>query len=516
MLVPNFSTNQYIDAPTLNAAAAAVSGDMQLAMGGNTAGLINPTSASYTTSGLSVTASLPSPFAVLFGNGVLAQAFGTTTGQSTSSYTVSFAGVVPASGSVTAYLVASYQQIQQNSISVIGPPVGHPDYNPNFQPYTAYELNVDSLALSATSGAPDNATTFELFRCTLAAGATGIVPVQGFAVYSEQESPPTTAGGFVNQFRNATFDIWNRGTSGSITAGTSGYTADGWVIGSAGATTAWAQATGLGLSVYSLKLTGAVGVTDTYITQRIESFLAAKFAGRYVTVQARILNNTGATLTPTLTVAHLNSSDIGVSNPWPGGSITTDISAQPLQTIAGGASGVVFYRFLGNANTGNGMAVTLDFGAALSSAAKNLLIAELDIRADVYVDTPEMRPISIEQPICARYLPSLTSGGYSGDVFLGICGCYTNNTNNFVGWQYGTPTRVVCSGITISNAAHFIISTSNGGAVTLSSLTSVSFGIQGMELEPIATSTTNLSQGNAILLGTANAAASIIVTGAEL
>lgn len=175
MNTPQYSLFEFLNAGGFNAASQAVSGDFAaLASGISIPGLIHPDSATATPTALVVNVAAPLPFQILFGSGVLASAHGTVTGQDTQSYAVNFAGVVPASGSVTAYLIASYQQIQQGAYQVVGPPVGHPDYNPNFQPYIAYATLVDSMALSASITPPDNSTTFELGRCTLAAGATGV------------------------------------------------------------------------------------------------------------------------------------------------------------------------------------------------------------------------------------------------------------------------------------------------------------------------------------------------------
>lgn len=181
METPNYSSKQYIDAPSLNNAFGAVSGSLALLAGtfGFQGGLIHPDSLSLTPSGLAISVTAPAPFGVLFpqssGAAIIAQAHGTVQGQDTQSYSATFSGLVPASGSITAYLVATYAQIYQSATQIPGPPPGHPDYNPNFQPYTAYTLLTDSLAIATTSGVPDNVATFELARTTLSAGATGIV-----------------------------------------------------------------------------------------------------------------------------------------------------------------------------------------------------------------------------------------------------------------------------------------------------------------------------------------------------
>lgn len=171
-----FYDEQYVDAASLNRLSATVSGDFGLSNSSLAIpGLLFPEAATLAATGLSVGATLTAPFGVLFANGVISQAHGVLTNADTQSYVVNFAGLVPGSGSVTAFLVASYASILQQPFQVIGPQAGHPDYNPSFAPYTAYAQQVDSLALSATTTPPDGATTFELARGTLAAGATGIV-----------------------------------------------------------------------------------------------------------------------------------------------------------------------------------------------------------------------------------------------------------------------------------------------------------------------------------------------------
>ena len=90
-------------------------------------------------------------------------------------------------------------------------------------------------------------------------------------------------GGLVNKWRNAPLDVWQRGTSMTVT--TSGqYTADGHFVLPTGASVAVAQASGRSLSVNSLKITGATSVTDVQLKQPIESYVAAMLtsSGRHL------------------------------------------------------------------------------------------------------------------------------------------------------------------------------------------------------------------------------------------
>jgi len=123
-------------------------------------------------SGMVATVGLPNPWGLVTSGGVMVRAHGTVTNQDTTSYTASFSGLVPVSGTRTAYLAATVLTIQQNPVPIPGPPPGHPSWNPNFVPTVGYASQVYSVALTAVSGAPDNVNSFELFRTTLTPAQT--------------------------------------------------------------------------------------------------------------------------------------------------------------------------------------------------------------------------------------------------------------------------------------------------------------------------------------------------------
>lgn len=203
MITPQYAQYEYVNAQNLNAAAGAVSGSLaQFVSGSLLPGIIRPDVVAITYPGgliVNVAAPLPSQFA--FGTGILASAHGTQTGTDTSSYSVNFSGVVPVSGIATIYLAAQASTVQENPYQVIGPPPGHPDYNPNFQPYTAYATILDTLTLIATAMAPDNINTLEIARGTLAAGATGIAALT--TLYQQRAAP--TAGTRTQQLSGTQF-----------------------------------------------------------------------------------------------------------------------------------------------------------------------------------------------------------------------------------------------------------------------------------------------------------------------
>lgn len=175
MDIPVTANGQFVDSVLLNQAVTTTMSSMRsIGLRMHTYGLFNPTSMTITPASLVLSVQVPAPFAVLFGDGSLVAAHGTTNYNDTSAYSVNMASLVPGVGSVTAYVVASKTTISQTLTTVIGPPPGHPDYDPTFAPYEFGETSQETLAITGTTTVPDNSTTFELCRVTLSAGQVTI------------------------------------------------------------------------------------------------------------------------------------------------------------------------------------------------------------------------------------------------------------------------------------------------------------------------------------------------------
>lgn len=140
-------------------------------------------------SGMVGTVGLAAPWGVVSASGVIIRAHGNLTGQETTTYSVDFTSLVPSTGSALVYLIATLMQIQQNPFPLTGPPPGHPSFNPNFVPVTAYATNAYTVALNAVSGGIDNISTFELARTTLVPGQ---VAISSFSVQGWQRAAPRT------------------------------------------------------------------------------------------------------------------------------------------------------------------------------------------------------------------------------------------------------------------------------------------------------------------------------------
>lgn len=153
MRQPNFSNNEFVDQTNLNTAMSSISQSIGSAIQAlHTAGLINDQMLGLNVSGNVITLSAPPPFAVLFPTGQVSGANGLVNGETNFSYALDTTLLIPTSGSVIVNIVAELSEIYQDPIQIVGPPVGHPDFNPNFVPYTAYAYlqNTVNFQLSST------------------------------------------------------------------------------------------------------------------------------------------------------------------------------------------------------------------------------------------------------------------------------------------------------------------------------------------------------------------------------
>jgi hypothetical protein len=295
-----------------------------------------------------------------------------------------------------------------------------------------------------------------------------ITPNEGMTLWvNDEDTPYTYSGfawistvanfqyGFANKLRNPGFDIWQRGTSGTITAGTPAHTADGWAVGSTGANVTWAQTPGNTLSAFSVKITGNTSVSDAFLRQRIESYLCYPVANKSLIFQAMIYNNTGASITPTLTVKHA-----GAADNW--SSPVTDVSAVSLGSCANATWTKVNYSFTAHASSGSGLEIMIDFGATLNSNAKSVQITETDLRIGALITLPEMRPIFAELPFNKRYYNRL---GGTTNFMIGAGEMFTTISAEIV-HLFGQEMRVAP---TITNSGSAIMKINASGVTRTSS-----------------------------------------------
>jgi hypothetical protein len=343
-------------------------------------------------------------------------------------------------------------------------------------------------------------------------------PVYPISATSSSLSNTTAIGGYLNKFRNPGFDVMQRNSTATITAGTPAYSFDGWIIGSTGANVIYSAGSPASTPNFTtenfLNITGATNVTDTFIKQRIESLIAAPLAGQTVTAQITIYNTCGTPITPTITIKVPNSADN-----W--GSSTTVINGATLQTAANAVWTTLSYTFICPVSAVNGLEVAFDFGAALNANTKSISFTGADIRvttnlttgqtASLNIPLPELRNIQTELAYCQRYLPVFNSQNTANNIAMGQC---ISSTQAFVVFTFNVPTRALTTTLAISSPAHVSLSAANG---TLTGCSSALFDNPSLYSATIQfTVASGLSAGNATIATFTNASGQIIFAGAEL
>jgi hypothetical protein len=174
MDTPIYSPKQYLSSTALTTSDSLLSSSVVAAIASLCgSGLIEYEQASFTTpTALVQNITFGTSFLAIFANG-LSQAHGTTPNADTQTYSVDLTPLVPITGSQVVYLYLTYFSLGMAPVTIVGPPSGHPNYDPTFQPYTANTYNRDSFSVGAGTTIP--AGSLEIARTTLTAGQTGSV-----------------------------------------------------------------------------------------------------------------------------------------------------------------------------------------------------------------------------------------------------------------------------------------------------------------------------------------------------
>lgn len=328
----------------------------------------------------------------------------------------------------------------------------------------------------------------------------------------------TQTGGFLNKLRNASINIWTRGTS-ALTATTSGnYTADGWIVKTTGASVTVARATNSrtgALTLYGLQITGAASVTDVIVKQRIESYFAAALAGKTVTVQAQIFNNTGGSITPQISTNYATAQDNFSS-------VTSDLAAVNLQACANGVWTQVAYTFTPSTNAINGYEVVFDLGNNFSTNGKTAIITETDIRETTGIAAgltslpppPDLLDYATDAVISQRYLP-VWHFEASANPVVDCSGQCFSTTQALVSLSIAVPCRAAPTGVVTSAASHFAIGTAGLGSQACSSFSFTSGTLSNTVLT--ATVASGLVAGNVgSLIALSSTDCFVYATGGEL
>jgi hypothetical protein len=203
---------------------------------------------------------------------------------------------------------------------------------------------------------------------------------------SNSGSPCTFSapGGFLNVLRNASLTAWFHGCVASActitTAG--GWCAEGvWVVPTgASVTCQQAAAANNAAPYYSMKITGASGVTDVKIRFVVESLQANLLTSQNVTFQLRWVNGAGGTVTPQLLTNYAGSQDN-----W--GSPSPDLAATNMQSCTSAALCNPAYTLTVTNNGTPGYEFVADLGNNFSTTGKSATLYGFDARV-----TPGVAP----------------------------------------------------------------------------------------------------------------------------
>ncbi|KAI94105.1 hypothetical protein T281_12890 [Rhodomicrobium udaipurense JA643] len=305
-------------------------------------------------------------------------------------------------------------------------------------------LQADLAALATTVAAKATQADFEALATAVSEKA------------AQAELAVVVGRGLVNKFRNGSFAIAQRGTSGSVTAGATAYTLDGWQVSAAGAAVAWSQVWNTNIAGATIRLQrSAAGLTVCTLQQRIESYLAAELLtyakeARPVTVQFVVYNGTASAITPKIAAGYATARDNF-------GTVTADLAATNLQTIAAGATGIVSYTFIPSVNIANGLQIQLQFGSALNSTSGYVHVGRADIRATPGIapglnsapPPAELRDPMSELALCQRYFckshAALVAPGSA--VGGGACGIVLTTNTSGSGANISSPFPVTMGGL---------------------------------------------------------------------
>ena len=294
--------------------------------------------------------------------------------------------------------------------------------------------SLSSRATASRPGPPSAHRRDHLCRRFRIGRHGGLVPAppagsaaSGFALLANGLwGAPTSASGFVNKFIDANFDVAFLGNSGSVASGATAYTLEGWLISATGIAAAWSSFTKpIWPGTHSKDCRRPIPVGLLASPNISKSGIAAELLDvssgpRAITVQFAIYNGTSSAITPTLSTGYASTRDAF-------GTVTADLAATSLQSIAAGTAAVVAYTFTPNVYLVFGYQISLNFGSALNASSGFVQIGRADVRATPGLSTglnsspptPELAPLDAAVRQCQRYFE--TTPTISGDG-AGDCG----------------------------------------------------------------------------------------------
>jgi len=323
------------------------------------------------------------------------------------------------------------------------------------------------------------------------------------ATFNDGSNQPAAASPYVlkNRLINGAMQIWQRGTTFTISGGTYTYTLDRWNNGFQNGTYSQSSSVPSGAGFqYSLSI-ASNSASYGSIQQRIESFNTQDLVGQVITVSFWALASVGGASGLNISLAFPTAVDNYTS--------TTSIFTANTSALTGSwvKYTTSFNGTVMPSGVANGLQLTI-YNPAGGTSAITWLITGVQLEIGSSATPFERRLYNQELANCQRYLPAYNG---SGAVATGFCAATTQAFPNVI---FPVTARVAPTGITVSNATYFSVYSS--GAIVIAA-TSITFNTASTTSGLIAANVASgLVAGNATVLTGNNAAAQLLFTGCEL
>lgn len=242
------------------------------------------------------------------------------------------------------------------------------------------------------------------------------------------------------------------------------------------------------------------GTGSVIFATRLEAKDVARFAGRTVTISAKLYQDTGSTVASAVQLYKANALDnfsgvTQIGTTVASGNVPTSTWTTVSATIA-----------VGSSDAANGMMVFWQFQSIGAVTAKNFIIGDLQMTEGLVVLPIDVPPITYDEMLCKRYLPAFV-GPFA---FPAWC---SGATTGYAEVSFSVPARTAPTGATVTNATSANVYSSAAASISLTSLVFNSADIYHARLGFGVAA--GLVGGNATSLQ-GNSGTTILFTGCEL
>jgi hypothetical protein len=326
-----------------------------------------------------------------------------------------------------------------------------------------------------------------------------------------------------NGVLNSAFNVWQRGTSISLTASNAyAYVSDRWgtSTGANQACTISRQATGdttnLPFIQYALRYqrnSGQTGTGGLNLAQNFDTVNSIPFAGKTITMSFYARAGANYSATSSALLVYLATGTGTDQNQQ-----TTGFSGQALPINGSTATlTTTWQRFTYSATIGataTQLCPIFSFtptGTAGVNDYYEVTGVQIEIAGSASAYAPNASTYALELAACQRYLPAVYYGNSVAEIGNGFC---ISSTQGFIQIPFAVQPRVAPTGMTLSSASHFQIRQATGATQVP---TGIAFNNASLIMGSILTSgNSGFVAGNGTSMQINSASGQILFTGCEL